>query len=463
MAKSKNSCRVCASKALTPITVSQRWGDTTSKISDINSAESGFILCDPSVDAKACGLLQRSFKPKKSKLTENTSPVPSGTFRSVRDHLRAAATEALELISGRDCAALDIGCNDGTLLSYYPKWVDRFGVDIDDSIDTIGEWAWTAQAQFPSTDLDTAFGSKGFDIITCISTLEYVENPASLFEAVKKRLVNDGVFVLETLYAPMIITSNNFEALTTEVTGLYSINVLEQLLRKSDLKIFRGTLTSKDGGSIRLFITHEDNNEYDFEPWSDRLAKLWDEETVLALRDRAPYQAFQGRCADARREFQSLLTDIHKAAENIHLLGADTHASELLKWAGDAGKAISYIASFHNPNASDDFYSTVNGRKIPIISETESKTMEPDFLLAPVRLKREVLENWREPILAGGRVIFASPTPHIVDANNYSAEYGKTLSQGDSAAGVETLRNILHAAGGPRLATQSDPKIAKSA
>ncbi|MEZ5917434.1 MAG: hypothetical protein R3C40_07715 [Parvularculaceae bacterium] len=40
-------------------------------------------------------------------------------------------------------------------------------------------------------------------------------------------------------------------------------------------------LTDKDGGSIRLFITH-DTEDYDFDPWYERLM-VWDE-SALSLR-----------------------------------------------------------------------------------------------------------------------------------------------------------------------------------
>ena len=45
--------------------------------------------------------------------------------------------------------------------------------------------------------------------------------------------------------------------------------------------------------------------------------------------------------------------------------------------------------------------------------------------------------------------------PHIVDAANFSTEYGKAINGGDSAAGVETLRSILAVAGGPRLISEN--------
>ncbi|MEQ8748309.1 MAG: hypothetical protein RIC52_00910, partial [Amphiplicatus sp.] len=122
-------CRACGSKALTPAfslekaapALSARIGGALVRRS---RADIDFVLCDPAKDARACGLLQLAHK----RVAPVAPPAPSNRYASVRAHLRAVATEALELISGRDCAALDIGCSDGALLSFYPRWVERYGV-----------------------------------------------------------------------------------------------------------------------------------------------------------------------------------------------------------------------------------------------------------------------------------------------------------------------------------------------
>lgn len=465
------SCKICGAHALTPVFDLSDHANPSNSLPlslfhgkpnlvangthPIFSRLSEFVLCDPSIDAKACGLLQR---PANAPLSERRL-APSARSRTTRNHLRDAATEALEMISGRDCSALDIGCNDGTLLSYYPRWVERFGVDPDISVDEIGEWAWSAREAFPSNELDQAFGSKQFDIITCISTFEEVTDPNPFLANVRNRLVDDGLFVLETMYAPIALTSNSFEYSDLSVKAVYSLHVLEYLVRKNDMKIVRGGMTSKDGGSVRLFITHKTNDNFDFEPWNERLARLWDEETVLALRDRAPYQTYLSRLYSAQQDFEDMLADIASFNEEVAVLGTDDHAADLLSWAGKGIDAIKFMVSDIDRDAKDD----IRIADLPILSQTDCRARQPAYLLAPASRKQEAMEQWRESILSGCRLIIATPEPHIVDAVNYSAEYGKAISQGDSSAGVETLRAILFAAGGPKLISDNDLDRAESA
>ncbi len=434
-------CRACGSTALTPAFT----------LDDMAHFENGkrvegpvdFVLCDGADDAHACGLLQASNE--RSSLFRRVSA--SSAYRSNRSHLRSVATEALETISGRDCTALDIGCNDGTLLSFYPRWVERFGIDSSEIVESVGAWATTMRTNFPSPEFEKAYGDKKFDLITAVSILEQISDPQAFFQRLKSSLTQDGVLVIETLYAPMALARAGFDAFVSGAEAVYSLSVLERLARDNGLKIFRGALTDKEGGSIRLFLTHAGQDAYDFDPWYERLARLWDEENALALRALQPYQAFENRAVAARASFQHLLSSLKDAGETAHLLSDGAHAIALYNWAQDDGAVITAAIS-QRPTASSP-YLCDDG---PIVlSEAEGRAAEADYLIAPAPYKREFLERWREAIMLGARIIVATPEPHIVDASNYAAEFGKALSGGDSSGEVETLHAILSAAGRPRL------------
>lgn len=434
-------CRACGSTALTPAFTLENMAYFEDGKRVDGPLE--YVLCDGAEDANACGLLQTS----DGRATRFRRVTPSSAYRSNRSHLRAIATEALETISGRDCRALDIGCNDGTLLSFYPRWVERFGIDASDIVEGVGAWATTKRMSFPSASFKQAHEDKKFDIITAVSVLEQTSDPQAFFKELKSLLEVDGVIVIETLYAPMALARTGFDAFVAGAEAVYSLSVLERLARDNGFKIFRGALTDKEGGSIRLFLTHADQDAYDFDPWYERLARLWDEENALALRALQPYQAFENRAIAARDRFQQLLASLKDAGETAHILSDGAQAIALYNWAQDDGGVITAAIS-QRPSASAP-YLCEHG---PIVlSEAEGRAAEADYLIAPAPLKREFLERWREAIMLGARMIVVTPEPHIIEASNYAAEFGKSLAGGDTSGEVETLHAILSAAGGPRL------------
>ncbi len=447
--KKVTQCRACGSQTLTP--VFEMEAPRTAGVFQKRQHKKRYLLCDPARNARACGLLQAET------LDASPMPGPSARHASNRENLRALATESLELLSGRDCSALDIGCNDGSLLSYYPRWVERYGVDPSAHVEDVGKWAWSARAAFPSPELDKAFGEKKFDIITAASVFEHLDEPRALLKAAKERLTADGVFALETLYAPTILSRNAIDVFQAGVAGVYSLSVLEWMVRSVDMKIVKGALSPKAGGSIRLFITHCENAEFDFDPWSERLAKMWDEENALAMRAMQPFQSFERRTVETRHRVQAMFSEIVERGETVHILGADAYTEALLDFMGDAAKPVTSIVDTHAARERD----RMGEAGLPIISDTESRAAEPDYVIAPARYKREMLERWRETILLGAKMIILTPTPHIVTASNFNTEYGKTIATGDTAGSTESLRSILAAAGGLRLIAENES--AKSA
>ncbi|MEM6538421.1 MAG: class I SAM-dependent methyltransferase [Pseudomonadota bacterium] len=451
-----STCRACGSSALSPAfsidatydvkSSSSRRSQTAPRFSTAKGGSKtiDYVVCDPTIDANACGLLQRAA------VTPQSDPdfrPRSGVHRSTRNLLRGIATEALELLSGRDCAALDIGCNDGTLLSYYPRWVERFGVDSHNVVNDIGVWATTLRSSFPSRETEEAFKARKFDIITAISVLEDLAEPRPFFASAKSMLAPDGVMVVETLYAPLLLTRAYGEPIYNRHAAIYSLAALERLFRDCGFKIFRGLLTDKNGGSIRLFLCHEGFEEFDFDPWYERLARFWDEENTLGLRLASPYQAFEQRVAVGWAALEQVLGDIAHGGEVIHIIGTGPMAAEIYGAAGAARHAIEAFIAYDETLSVDRL---CQGGPL-VISEQEALAMEPDCLVAPLSQKRDVLERWREAILRGAKVVFPGARPHVVTSSNYAVEFGKTIASGDGAVGPETLRSVLSVMGGPQL------------
>ena len=82
-------------------------------------------------DEKACGLLQMEYTVPPEVLY-SVYWYRSGTNATMRRHLAGIANEAAALLDQPTARVLDIGCNDGTLLSAFPEDFTKFGIDPSD-------------------------------------------------------------------------------------------------------------------------------------------------------------------------------------------------------------------------------------------------------------------------------------------------------------------------------------------
>jgi ABC-type Fe3+-hydroxamate transport system substrate-binding protein len=97
--------------------------------------------------------------------------------------------------------------------------------------------------------------------------------------------------------------------------------------------------------------------------------------------------------------------------KSIHVYGASTKGNTILQYAGLDSTLIPYAAD-RNP---DKWGSETIATHIPIISEEESRAMNPDYYVAlPWHFLDEFLDREREFLAHGGAFIVPLPEVRIV-------------------------------------------------
>jgi SAM-dependent methyltransferase len=412
----RKTCRVCGSPHLTKvIDLGEQYlqgsfvkeGKETPPVRRIPMS---LVRCDPTRDEKACGLLQmeHSVPPE---ILYSAYWYRSGTNNTMRQHLKGIADSAVALMGRRDCSALDIGCNDGTLLNCYPGSYRKFGIDPSDVAQEIGGDVKVVQDIFPSAELSALLGGGKCDIVTSIAMFYDLEDPVAFTRSIREILAPDGVWIFEMSYMPTMLKMNSYDTICHEHLEYYSLAVIEYILRAAGMKVFDTSLNSINGGSIRCYATHVQNFKYKSEDFSRRVKALRQEEFDLELDTDKPYRNFQDRINVHRQELNSLLTNLRKDGKRIHIYGASTKGNTILQWCG-IDKHIVDCAAERNP---DKYGARTLGTDVPIISEAESRAMKPDYyLVLPWHFKEEFLEREADAIKAGTRFIFPLPNVEVV-------------------------------------------------
>ncbi|GGD08741.1 hypothetical protein GCM10011342_16940 [Aquisalinus flavus] len=362
------------------------------------------------------------------------------------------------MLSARDARALDIGCGDGTFLSYLPRWIDGVGVDRHRLAAGEEKWGTAIRGNFPDRTvldmLNDRLDGEKFDVVSAVSTFGEQDAPKEFLQAVKGLLAKDGLVVIETAYASLALMRNNPAAFHAEAKGVYTLTVLEHLARSAGLKIIRGGMTETDGGALRVFLTHADYHGYDDTQWLSQLARLWDEENALALTSAQTCQAFSWRMERNRARVQSFFDDASRFNQHAHVIGADAPMLAMLDWFGIDGSVVSALIT-RDGDLHGSHIALGQGPSVEVLCERELSLPVPDIIIASAAHRREALEHWREAIFDGARLVFLSPDLSIVDDANYGTELGKALAVTDGPGSVDTLRAVLASMQRPQLITVS--------
>jgi hypothetical protein len=238
-----------------------------------------------------------------------------------------------------------------------------------------------------------------------------LEDPVAVVRGIQEVLAPEGVWVVEMSYMPSMLQMNSYDTICHEHLEYYSFSVIENILRRAGLKAFRAELNPINGGSIRCQITHAKSSAFNNEQWLAGIKQLRRQEFDLELDTDKPYKSFQDRINLHREELLALIKSLKRQGKHIHVYGASTKGNTLLQWCGLDNRILDCAAE-RNP---DKYGAFTLGTDIPIVSEAESRKLNPDYyLVLPWHFKEEILRREKEMLKKGAGFIFPLPAIEVI-------------------------------------------------
>ena len=420
LARHRRTCRVCGSPRLRPVVDLGRQCLQGAFLKPGHPAPPDrrwplrLLRCE--AEGGGCGLLQLGVSVAPELLYADYW-YRSGTNATMRGHLAGIAAEALALCPDDSPSVLDIGCNDGTLLSCFPRGSRRVGVDPSAAAGA-GEGGVLLRGSFPSEPVLAALPEGGFDVVTTIAMFYDLEDPCAAAAAIAACLKPGGVWILEVSYLPLMLLRNAFDTICFEHLEYYSLRVLETVAARAGLRVFRAALNDINGGSLRCYLCHAGVDDKGGPEDAAFLEALRRREAAMGLDRDAPYLEFQARCEALRDGLFARLRAIRAAGGTVHVYGASTKGNVLLQWCG-IGPGLVDCAADRNPEKAG---ATTLGSGIPIVSEETSRALRPDwYLVLPWHFRQEFLERERRTVEAGTKLLFPLPAIEVVDAAGLEA------------------------------------------
>lgn len=421
----RKTCRVCGSEKLTRvIDLGEQYLQGSFIKHDrerpaLRKIPISLVRCDPMKDETACGLLQMEYSVP-SEILYSSYWYQSGTNQTMREHLKQITDEAVSMSKNPKSMVLDIGCNDGTLLSFYPDDFIKYGIDPSNISVKSNQNIKFIRDTFPSQELLKELQGKKFNIITSVAMFYDLEDPVHFTSELKNILDENGLWIFELSYMPSMLRMNSYDTICHEHLEYYSLAVLEYIMKKAEMKIINAVLNDINGGSIRCYVTHRDNFIFKSNEFENNIRILHRDEFDIELDTDKPYSNFQDKINIHRDELSKLLKGIKGLNKTIHVYGASTKGNTILQWCGFDNRMIDYAAD-RNPEKHGAY--TI-GTNILIISEEKSREMKPDYyLVLPWHFRKEFLEREKEIIKSGTSLIFPLPEIEIIGQDLLPVNY----------------------------------------
>lgn len=345
----------------------------------------------------------------------------SSTNLTMKKELQSVVNSICDIIELKDNDVwVDIACNDGTLLSYIPKNLIRIGIDpADDSYKKESEKHsdLIIQNYFTAREFkNSKFGNRKAKIITTIAMFYDLDDPASFIKDVYEILEEDGVWVIQLSYTPMMISQVAFDNICHEHIYYYSLFNIKKLLNTCGFDVVDTLVNDVNGGSFRLYVMKSSSQKLNFGtlPYRDscnvRINSLLEYEKTLNLDKEDTWINFYKNIQILKTKTINFIKEEKLKGKKIWAYGASTKGNTLLQYFELDNSLIDGIAE-RNPLK---FGLKTIGTNIPIFSEEDMRKAKPDYLLIlPWQFIREFTLREENYLKGGGKFIVPCPKFYI--------------------------------------------------
>lgn len=379
------NCRVCDSTELEPIINlgNQPWGNNF-----LTKEQCGHEPFYPLrvMHCAHCKAAQLDTTVPKEVMFSNHTYL-SGTTKTLNNHFRDTAQNVDDLFfkSQTKKSVLDIGSNDGTQLKYYREL--GYGVlGVESSTPTAkvaNDAGISTLNKFFNEQTAKDIGIK-FDVINASGVFFHLEELHSVCEGIKLSLADDGVFVVQFIYAKTMIENGAFDQIYHEHLLYYTLETIDNLLLKHNLSMFDCYLSPIHGGSIIGFVKHL----VPYPHMTERYRKMRNDEDKSGCNDKQTWLNFSKHITFVKTSNLIKLNEWRAKGKSVYGMGAPVKGNTLLNTFGIKRDLIQCLVE-KNESRRGLF---APGSHIPILMEAEVEPPDVYYCLA-WNFKKEILAN----------------------------------------------------------------------
>jgi hypothetical protein len=335
-------------------------------------------------------------------------PYTSGTTRILRENFAELYQECNSLFPLQpDDLAIDIGSNDGTLLSNFKNPGHRVhGIEPSQVGNIANQRGIKTTISFFGRQVAARVrGSDGpAKVITATNVFAHIENIHEIVESILLLLGDDGLFISESHYLMSLLETLQYDTIYHEHLRYYSLHSLQFLLRMHDLEVIHAKRIPTHGGSIRVYSARTERY-----PQHASVAAILAEEQAAGFGS-GRMEEFKKKVVLSKLQLHGLLATIKEAGHRVYGIGAPSRASTLINYVGLDDGIMDCVLEVKGSLKVGKY---MPGTVIPVIEEGKLYEDQPEYaLLLSWHIADELIPKLKEKGFRG-KFIVPLPTPEI--------------------------------------------------
>ena len=354
-----------------------------------------------------CQLVQLGLIVDPQILFPPTYPYTSGTTKILRDNFADLYRECASLfpLQPKDLI-IDIGSNDGTLLSNFAAGHRVLGIEPTNAGDLANaRGVKTLRAFFSRESAEAVRAEHGrAAVVSAANVFAHMEDIHGVLDGILALLDERGVFISESHYLLSLIETMQYDTIYHEHLRYYSLTSLQHLLTMHGLSVVHARRIPTHGGSIRVYATRTGAH-----PARETVARLLAEEQRFGL-DAGRLRRFRQDVTLSKLQLHALLLDLKKRGARVFGVGAPSRASTLINYVGLDDGILECVVEIAGSRKIGKY---IPGTRIPVVEELRLFEEQPEYaLLLSWHIAEELIPKLAEKGFRG-EFIIPLPVPRI--------------------------------------------------
>ena len=407
-----SNCQICNSKNMHMILDlgHQPLCDSLLTKEMLNSSEKTYPL--RMLWCEECSLAQLDYCVDGNEVYHPDYPYRTGITKELVEYQKTMSDSLIKKYDIKENdLVIDIGSNDGTLLSGFQKHgIKTLGIEPTNisqianknNIETIQEFFTTDVAKKIKNTKSEA------SLILATNMFAHMATIGEVISGIELLLKPDGVFVFENHYLLDVIQGGQFDTIYHEHLRTYSLKSLITLFSYYNLTITDVERGTRYGGNIRVHVTK--GKDRSTSKNVESLLKLEEESGLYKLET---YTKFADRVKQAKNDFMNFIFKIKSEDKTIVGNSCPGRSVTLLNYYGVDSELLPYIAEQPTSLKLNMF---LPGKHIPIVNNEILIKEQPDYVvLLAWHYAQPIMEQLRERGLKSNFII---PLPDMKIVEN---------------------------------------------